>query len=154
MRAVEHLELSDTDVGPLAAVVAELAARGGWVNLDPEVDPDDLRPARGVLGALLSGRGPDVPRATWVAASEREPATIGVQHGSGARARDVLPRYGLALPEGSAIVQDHPRRGLVVHVGDGDLVTMLEWLLAAATALSAVELTGAWRAEIHRRAPD
>lgn len=152
-RRVEHLELDDADVGPLVTVVAELARAGaGWVNLDPHVDPDDLPPARGALGGLFSGRGPDLPRATWVAASERELATIGVQHGSGQRAREVLPRYGLSLPAGSAIVADHAKRGLVVHVGDDDLVTTLEWLLAAATALSAVTLTGRWRAEIHRPA--
>jgi len=146
---IEHVEFTDVDVVP---VVNRLAG-AAWVNLDPAVEPDDVPPARGALGALFSGRGPDIPRATWVAAAGREPVTIGVQHGTGRRVTAVLAEYGLGVPEAWTIVQDHPRRGFVAALpdGDGHPAATLEWLLAAATALATVPLTGRWRAEIHRR---
>ena len=152
MKVPEVIEWSDDDVSPVVAVVAELQRAGaGWVNLDPAVDPDDAPPPRGGLGAVLSRRGPDVPRATWVAAAPPDRPSVGIQHGSGHRAMSLLADFHLAPPAGLRVIQDNPRRGLVAEVPTDDLTAVLEWLVAAATALSTVTLTGAWRAEIHRR---
>ena len=60
-----------------------------------------------------------------------------------------LASAGVALPEGWRLVQDHPRRGLVVTPGlrrrHQDVLT---WILEAGAVLSAVRLTGEWLAEI------
>lgn len=152
MKDPDVIEWTDNDVSPVVAVVAELQQAGaGWVNLDPAVDPDDMPAPRGGLGAVLSRRGPDVPRATWVAAKAPARPSVGIQHGSGHRALPLLADFSLELPAGARLIQDNPRRGLVVEVATDDLTAVLEWLVAAATALATVPLTGAWRAEIHRR---
>jgi hypothetical protein len=55
------------------------------------------------------------------------------------------------------VVSDHARRGLVLSVRDGDdgAVThvdeILRWLPGAGAALAPWQVTGRWRAEIHRR---
>jgi hypothetical protein len=152
MKLPEQIGWADDDVSPVVAVVAELQRAGaGWVNLDPVVDPDDQPAPRGGLGMVLSRRGPDVPRATWVAAPPPGRPSIGIQHGSGHRAMSVLADFHLDLPTGVRLIQDNPRRGLVAEVDTDDVTAVLEWLVAAATALATVTLTGAWRAEIHRR---
>ena len=148
MASVERVAFTDADVMP---VVQAVAGGADWVNLDPDVDDDDLPPPRGALGALFSGRGRDIPRATWVGATPKDSASVGVEHGAGRRVRDVMGELGLALPSAWTIIQDHPRRGFVAAVPQDDLVTTFEWLLAAATALSSVPLTGRWQAEVHRR---
>jgi hypothetical protein len=56
------------------------------------------------------------------------------------------------VPEGWVVLQDNPRRGLVVAVPPAeDAADVLAWLLDAATALSLVLLTGEWRALVYRR---
>jgi hypothetical protein len=61
-----------------------------------------------------------------------------------------LATAGLVLPEGWKLVQDHPRRGLVVAPARGaGSESVLGWLLEAGTILSAVRLTGDWQAEVH-----
>lgn len=56
------------------------------------------------------------------------------------------------MPEGWRVVQDNPRRGLVVQVPETAAhTTVLDWLLRAAAELTTVDLTGTWRARIHRR---
>jgi len=150
--APQLVEFTDDDVAPVAMIVDELQRAGaGWVNLDPEADPDDLPPPSGLLASLFAGRGPAVPRATWLAATLREPATVGIQHGLGQHARRTLAQFGLDVPAGWRVVQDHPRRGLVAHVGGDDHHANLTWLVGAATALATVTLTGHWQAEVHRR---
>src|SRR5687768_2931767 len=146
MQEAEVIEWTDDDVTPVAAVVAELQRAGaGWVNLDPAVAPADLPPPRGGLSALLSSRGPDVPRVTWVVAKPPGSASVGIHHGAGSRARSVLAQFGLDVPPSVRVVQDHARRGLVAEVAGDQHTPVLEWLVAAATALSTVPLTGRWR---------
>lgn len=146
----------------LEEVTAEMdtlaAAHAGWINFEPAVaaDPEDLPPPPSALFGVFSGKGPDVPLGTWTppsAPSRRgrvEPAMLGLQHGAGTRAKPRLADLGYGVPEPWRVVQDHSRKGLVVAVpatvGHADALT---WLLRAAAALTAVALTGTWRASVY-----
>jgi hypothetical protein len=128
--------------------MATIAAAGkGWVNLSPGLDMDDAPSPQSPLGSIFSSRGPTVPLATWTPAQGREPATIGIEHGEGPKAEDMLAETGVPVPEGWRVVQDHPKRGIVVQVpgGTGE-DAMLDWLLRAAGVLCAWPRTGEWRA--------
>jgi len=143
----------------VAAAMDELSARhGGWVNLIPESDPDDDPPVRGGLSTLLlAGAVHDVPTCTWVAGKNTrhgvQPDQVGIQHAVGTRVLCRLRDELGPLPEGWALVQDHPRRGLVVEPCAADTHNaVLAWILEAGMLLSTVRLTGAWQAEVHRPA--
>ncbi len=57
---------------------------------------------------------------------------------------------GHPVPDGWVVVQDYVRKGLVISVPPGTAnADVLEWLLAAARAVSSVPLTGTWRASIY-----
>ncbi len=78
-------------------------AHQGWVNFEPAVHPDDVAPAGGGFFGVFSGRGPDVPLATWTAptASRRgrgDPAMIGLQHGAGDGSRPTWRRWDTRCP--------------------------------------------------------
>jgi hypothetical protein len=120
----------------------------GWINLSPAIDEDQELPARSSNFGLFSGRGPDVPLCTWVPGP---PVEIGIQHGAGAKAVNVLRELGEPVPEGWRVTQDHSRRGLVVVVpADVSDEAALDWLLKAGTALAShIKLVGWWRAAIY-----
>lgn len=127
----------------------------GWVNFEPAVHAEDVPPPDDGPFSLFSARGPAVPLATWTPASaprrgRSDPAMIGLQHPAGSRARPLLQRLGHAVPDGWPVTQDHAKKGLVVAVpataAHEDVVV---WLLTAATVLSTVPLTGAWRAAVY-----
>ena len=155
-RQTRLLEFRVEDDSSVVTVMDELrAAHDGWVNLHPQVRPEDEPPPRtGLTTLLLAGPVHDVPVCTWVAGkvvrdvAQRD--SIGIQHAAGARVLGRLATAGLALPEGWALVQDHVRRGLVVAPAAGaDSSAVLSWLLEAGTILSVVRLTGEWQAEVH-----
>jgi hypothetical protein len=129
-------------------VMAE--TRTGWINVSPGLDVDVPPPPRSALGALIGGRGPTVPLATWMPARGRDPSTVGIEHGQGPRAIDQLADRGVALPDGWRKLQDHAKRGLVVVPPAGtaapQLDAVLDWVLRAAAALCPVRRTGEWRA--------
>lgn len=137
------------------AMVRRMAAMAmaskGWVNFTPGLDVDVPPPPRPALGSLFSGRGPEVPLATWSPGNgKREPSTVGIEHGRGPRTLDQLADAGIDLPAGWRKLQDHPKRGLVCAVpstGDeGELDRLLEWLLRATGTLCPIRRTGEWRA--------
>jgi hypothetical protein len=141
--------------GELCAWMRRLTDGGGWVNIAPLVDEADLPPLRSPLAALVAARGPEVPLATWVPGREgrrgRVPASVGLQHAAGPRAAALLADRGVPVPAGWRVVQDHPRRGLAAELPEGVAPEdVVGWLLAAATALSAVPLSGWWQATVHR----
>ena len=129
-------------------------AHDGWINLHPVLRPEDEPPPRSGITTLLGGPVHDVPVCTWVAGSvtRRGPqdARVGIQHARGERVRARLAAAGVTLPEGWRLVQDHPRRGLVVTTAaTTPHAEVVAWLLEAGAVLSAVRLSGDWRAELH-----
>jgi len=154
-RRRERIEFRIEDSSRVVAAMDRLAvAHDGWVNLDPQVRPEDEPPPRAGLATLLAGPVHDVPVCTWVAGKRTrhgvQPDSIGVQHGGGSRVLGRLASSGLALPEGWKLVQDHPRRGLIVTPAPGaPHQDVLTWILEAGAVLSAVRLTGEWLAEVH-----
>jgi len=155
-RRTELLEFRVEDSSAVVGAMAGLrAAHDGWINLHPQVRPEDEPPPRsGLSTLLLAGPVHDIPVCTWVAGKIvreiAQPDQIGVQHAAGVRVMSRLASAGAALPEGWRLVQDHPRRGVVVNPAPGtDEAEVLSWLLEAGEILSAVRLTGEWRAEVH-----
>lgn len=132
-------------------------AHAGWINLEPALDPDDAPPPASGFFGLFSGRGPEVPLATWTPPSaprrgRGEPPMVGLQHPAGAKARARLAELGRPVPEGWVVLQDHARKGLVVAVPPTAANTeVLRWLLGAAAALSMPGAPPAvtWRATIY-----
>ena len=146
----EQIELRRDDEAALEALASrmrEVAPHGGWINVEPEVDPDANVPTRSLISLAFSARGPDAPFLTWTPASTKEPTALGVQHGAGPK---VARR--LSIPTTWRVAQDHPRRGIVVLVPPGeddDHRRLLDWLLDAGTEHATVPLTGWWRATVH-----
>lgn len=129
------------------------AAEAGWLNLTPGLDMDMPPPTRSPLASIFGARGPTVPLATWMPRHGRDPATGGIQHPEGPQAVKLLAERGAPVPAGWRVVQDHPKRGLVVAVvggnGRDDLDRALVWLLGAAAVLCPWPRTGEWRALCH-----
>ena len=146
-----QIDFRTDDRTAVLARMDELAKSGkGWMNLSPALDEDEEPPPRSSTFGLFSGRGPDVPLCTWVPGP---PSEIGIQHGAGTKATQVLRDLGEPVPEGWRVTQDHSRRGIVVLVPEGiPNEQVLDWLLRAGTALAAhLKLAGWWRAAVYHR---
>ncbi len=139
------------------AVLAEMdrlsTSHGGWINVAPGVREEDEPPPQMGLGLLFAGTIHDVPVCTWVPGKvgrrgiERD--SLGIQHNAGTKTVARLATLGVPVPPDWRREQDHPRRGLVLRVPTGVAhAEQLSWLLAAATALSTVPLTGEWEARV------
>ncbi|HEX4903507.1 MAG TPA: hypothetical protein VFV42_11895 [Acidimicrobiales bacterium] len=153
---VEFLEFDPDAAGAVLAAMAGLADGGGWLTLDPAIDERFPAPEQSTFGRLVSGRGPAVPRATWVPADTTrrrpEPVSVGILHATGAGATARLEEKGCPVPERWRVVSDHSKRGLVAWVPiDVPHADVLTWTLAASRALTRIPLTGRWRAAVHRR---
>jgi hypothetical protein len=154
---VELLEFSRFEPVAVIERMDELArSLGGWINLQPNLELEDV-PSSG-LGVLsiFSARGPAIPLLTWTPGERSRrgstPAEIGIQHPAGSRAVPILRERGINVPAGWAVVQDHPKRGLVVRPGAGaELATIVEWMLRATAVLCPYELPTSWLATVHRR---
>lgn len=153
----EQIEFTVTDPTAVVEAIGELVdARGGWVNLHPEVDADEAAAVTpSAVGALFRAPGPPIPQVTLIAPTEgrrgRTAAQLGLSHGVGSAVVRRLASEGLALPEGWKVVQDHVRRGLVVRLDDPpDVDRALTWALRAGTLLCPIATTGGWLAEVHR----
>lgn len=153
--AVDPLVLEfreDRRVPVVDRMVAMAADRRGWLNLSPglDVDPDQAPAPQSPLAAIFSGRGPTVPLGTWTPAQGRDPSTVGIQHGEGPKTVARLDEWGAPVPEGWRVMQDHPKRGLVVATPAAatadELDGVLAWLLRAMGALCAWPRSGEWRA--------
>ena len=135
--------------------MADLADGSGWLTFDPAIDDRFPVPTQSLLGKLVSGRGPAVPRGTWVPAQmdrrRPEPVSVGILHGTGADAVGRLAEKDIEVPDRWRIVADHSKRGLVawvpIDIPDRDV---LVWTLRASRALTRIPLTGRWRAAVHR----
>jgi hypothetical protein len=140
------------------AVVEEMeamaAAGSGWLNVSPGLDMDEAPPPQSGLSRLLGSRGPTVPLGTWTPAGKRDPSTVGIEHGEGPKAADRLAELGSPVPDGWRVLQDHPKRGLVVAMPppttQDQLDHALGWLLRATATLCSWPRTGEWRAACYR----
>lgn len=135
-------------MSPVLAVMAELEAdQGGWVVFEPGYSSDDAPPSAGLFG-LFSARGPAIPDVSWVPGS---PTEVGIRHGAGPRAVARLVEAGHPVPERWVLRQDHSRRGIVLAVPPGEEhEATVDWLLRAATLLTAVPIGPDWRAAVFR----
>jgi hypothetical protein len=138
----------------LVMVMGELAPRAGWLILQPGIE-GEAPAARGSFG-IFSGRGPMVPVCSWVPGERSrngiDHTAVGVEHGTGAKAVVRLAERGHAIPPGWEVMQDHPKRGIVVAVPPATPhAEVLDWLLGAGAALTLLPLTGEWRAFVYRR---
>lgn len=156
MTTVEFIEFTPDDPSDVVAVMDELAGGQGWLTLDPEFDERFPPPTRSMLGRVLTGRGPYVPRATWVPAEigrrRGEPTSVGILHATGPNAIERLASEAdIDVPDTWRVVADHSKRGIVVYVPvDAPHDAVLAWTCAAARALTKIPLTGQWRAAVHR----
>src|SRR4029453_10013933 len=98
----------------------------------------------------FGARGPTVPLGTWTPPHGRDPATAGIVHPEGPQAVRMLKERGAPVPAAWRVLQDHPKRGLVVAIAGGTgrdvLDRALVWLVAATGALCQWPRTGEWRA--------
>jgi hypothetical protein len=134
-------------------MVLMASAGAGWINFTPGLDLDVPPAPRSPLASLLTARGPTVPLGTWMPRQGRDPSTVGIEHPEGPRAIAQLAERGVALPQGWRVLQDHPKRGVVLAVTAGDepaeLDSTLDWLLTATGVLCPWPRTGEWRALCH-----
>jgi hypothetical protein len=151
----EIVEFDADAAGGIVAMMEGIAVTGkGWINFQPAVDPDDV-PDGGGAFRVFSVRGPTVPLCTWLPADRGTRGTpyvsLGVQHGAGRRVAAQLAEAGAGVPSDWRVLQDNPKKGIVVAAPpDADAVRLLEWLLDAGRALCPVEYRR-WRAVVHRR---
>lgn len=153
--AIDFIEFEPGAEGDVVGAMTELADGGGWITLDPAIDERFPPPEPSLLGRLVTGRGPAVPRATWVPAQLQrrrpEPVSVGILHGTGANAVGRLAEKEITVPERWRVMSDHSKRGLVAYVPiDIPHLDVLRWTLTASRALTRIPLTGKWRAAVHR----
>lgn len=151
----ELLFFSREEPDEIVRVMDELAATGrGWLTFAPGFDEDDLPPPAPLVSRIFSARGPTIPELSWVprvpGAAKGEPTSIGIRHAAG-HARGVLAERRHPVPEAWVVLQDNPKRGLVVAVPDAERpARVLSWLLDATVVLCPLPLTGDWRAALYR----
>jgi hypothetical protein len=144
-RLVEFERHDTTEVEALLQSLPD----GGWVNIEPIVDEDDMQDLRGraphPLLRVFSAKGRPIPFATVVA--QQDALAVGLEHSRGTQVVPELRELGLSAPPAWRQQQDHAKRGVVYAVPrDESARIVLEWQLGAATALSAVPIRGRWSA--------
>ncbi len=154
----EIIEFEPPDTERVLARMLQMAAsRVGWINLQPAVDEDELKPVS-TFSLLLGRRSPQLTLATWTASEVVRkgitPESIGIQHSRPHRVRALLADEGRSIPDDWRVVQDAPRRGLVALLPEEvDHAFVLGWLLEATAIVSPIALTGRWRALVHWSEP-
>jgi hypothetical protein len=142
----------------LDAMTTITRAADGWVNLLPGIDSDEAPPRPTGLTAILAPRTPGAVMGTWIPQKQGrrglQGATVGLIHPAGRFAARQLASLGVPLPDGWIVRQDNQRRGLIVAVAaDTPDREVLDWIIAAGTALCGLELSGEWRADIYLPKP-
>ena len=118
----EILELEDAQKGELAAAFEKVLSINGWVNVEPVVE-DDSRGETPGLFSWFSARGPQVPVGTMVFEGEDSLVSLGIAHGAGRNASEILEHEGIHAPVSWQLKQDHPKRGFVWEVRKEELET-------------------------------
>ena len=150
----ENFLVAADDPADLVEALLEVAGRpGSWLNIEPDVQ-DSLRADVSGLFSWFSARGSQVPVGTLVAALPRNPASIGIDHGSGRGAGDRLAAAGLGAPTGWVLRQDHPKRGLVWESPSGpgnsmDAAAVASLFMEATELFCQLQVPGRWRVGIH-----
>src|SRR4051812_36364882 len=105
------------DRAAIVDIIRALADGSGWVNVRPDVDPDDVPQQPSGMG-LFSARGPIVPLGTISPSGPVKRGvprvSLGLLHGLGRKAVPALAEAGVAVDPAWRLLQDHPRRGLVI----------------------------------------
>ncbi len=112
---------------------------GRWCNLVFEPIQDEDAPQESPLFGLFAARGPANPLATLMTPKKEVGylLDVGIQHRAGTKAAVQLREAELFGPKNARVVQDHPRRGLVVRWPlDGDTGSLANWLFPAMRELS------------------
>jgi hypothetical protein len=154
-RSVQKLQFMPGETEQVVAAMATISgAADGWINLLPGIDSDEAPPRPTGLTAVLAPRTPGAVMGTWVPQKQTrrglQGATVGLIHPAGRFAARQLTSLGVPLPGGWIVRQDNQRRGLIVAVAvDTPDREVLEWIIAAGTALCGLELSGEWRADIY-----
>ncbi len=113
----ESFLVAGDDPADLVEALGEVAsAAGSWVNVEPDVDDSARADVPGIF-QWFSARGPQVPVGTFVAGSDRDRPSIGLDHGTGRGAGDRLAAAGITVSEPWLLRQDNPKRGLVWEYG-------------------------------------
>lgn len=126
-----------------------------WFNLVPFVSEDDIA-AESPMAKVFGAKGPIIPKGTWVPATERRgrlrPGSVGLEHPRGRYAVRQLAEVGVELPDGFTTKQDHARRGLIFEIAtDVGAAQILEFLIAAGTALAEVPVGERWIGQINEQ---
>jgi hypothetical protein len=134
------------------------SAGDGWINLIPGIDADEAPPRPTGLTAVLAPRIPGAVMGTWTPQKLTRRAmigaTVGLIHPAGRFAARQLASLGAPVPSGWTLRQDNQRRGLIVVARlDAPNSDVLDWIIAAGTALCGLELSGEWRADIYLPKP-
>jgi len=109
----ESFLVAGDEPADLVEALGEVAGSpGSWVNVEPDVD-DSARSEVPGLFQWFSARGSQVPVGTFVAGTDRDLPSIGLDHGTGRGAGDRLEAAGVTVAEPWKLRQDHPKRGLV-----------------------------------------
>jgi hypothetical protein len=124
---------------------------GGWVNIEPIIEQDDLDDLRArtphPLLRMFSAKGAPIPFGTVVA--QPDGLAVGLEHSRGRRVLPELRELNIVAPSSWRQQQDHAKRGVVyLAPRDESPRVVVAWIVAAATALTAVPIRGAWSAMV------
>ena len=151
--AIDHrmVHFRTSDLDEVVGEVEQIGSRATgqeWVTIAPWVDPENL-PIVSLLRRIFSARGSQVPEATWVPATDKEPAQLGVIHATGPDAFDRILEAGVEPPSTWRKIGDHSKRGLLFAVHpDTEPEIVVRFAVQAAAALAAVPTDDRWVAQI------
>jgi hypothetical protein len=93
-----------------------------------------------------------VPVGTFVPGNDRDPASVGLDHGTGRGAGDRLVAAGVAAPADWVLRQDHPKHGLVWELDprNVDATAVARLLLEGTAFLCPLPTEGQWTATVNR----
>ena len=144
------IEFQRHDTTEVEAALAGLRD-GGWVNIEPIIDDDDMADLRAnaphPLLRIFSAKGRPIPFGTVVA--QEDGLAVGLEHSRGKQVLAVLRELGVTAAPGWRKQQDNATRGVVYLVPrDEDPAVVLGWILSAATALTEVPIHSRWSAVV------
>ena len=147
----EVLKLTESQKNELAHAFEKVLSLSGWINIEPFVEEDKRGETSGLFG-WFSARGPQVPVGTLVFEGGEKPVSIGVSHGLGRDASEILNNEGITAPSSWQLKQDHPKRGFVWEVSKQEIETSpaAEFLMEATYRLCPTAQERLWIASVNR----